>query len=143
MVEIGDDAIKKLARLARLPATLDLDHFGKDVRATLRRYCDAVQQRRPHEIRNELTTLWKLAARVAGGEARLTCQLVQTYHALSSEARGFLDGRPRNRHGRAAPMPTMSELSNIATARPPAVIYPTWSDQRGLALGAIDPQGRC
>jgi hypothetical protein len=40
MVEIGDDAIKKLARL---PATLDLDHFGKDVRATLRRYCDAVQ----------------------------------------------------------------------------------------------------
>jgi hypothetical protein len=36
MVGIRDDAIKKLARLARLPATLDLDHFGKD--AFARRY---------------------------------------------------------------------------------------------------------
>jgi hypothetical protein len=116
-VEIGDDTIKRLAKLARLPPTADLDRFGKDVRATLTRYRDLAKQQRPPEIRNELSALWKLARRVEAGETKLKERLAESFNALSMEARQFLGHRLERFGGRGGPMPTVAELSDTGAAQ--------------------------
>lgn len=129
-MELTNDKIRELAKLAKLPTTADIKVFGENISVAIQIYLD---EKTPNYINKELKTLYKLAKAVTDGDDGKIKNLLEKFKIISTGAK-----RELGKHGKyAPPIPTNEELENIETCKNAANIL-----QRLITYGGCMKKGR-